>query len=221
MDSLGALRQLLTSGEPLLLVIAGPNGAGKTTFFETCLEDHLRIPFVNADRMARTLPARSAAGSADVAAFHAAALMREQLLASRVSFCLETVFSDPVGDKLAFLRRAQAAGYTVVMVFIGLASAALSAARVAQRVADGGHDVPANRIRERYPRVLANLGRALALLDQVIVLDNSEVEDLYREVAVFEQGKAVWLARDLPRWLERARKAKVTRLPMPRRRKGG
>jgi hypothetical protein len=130
----------LASGEPVLLVIAGPNGAGKTTFFEVTLEEMLRIPFVNADRIARTLPRSARHSPPDEVAFQAAALMRDQLVASRVSFCMETVFSDPVGDKLAFFRRAQSAGYFVAMIFVGLASAELSARRVAQRVVDGGLD---------------------------------------------------------------------------------
>jgi predicted ABC-type ATPase len=211
-DSVGQLKRLLASTDPVLLVIAGPNGAGKTTFFETSLERQLRIPFVNADRIARTL-AKGGASGADEVAFRAAKLMREQLLSSRVSFCMETVFSDPVGDKLSFFRAAQAAGYVVSMIFIGLASAELSARRVAQRVADGGHDVPATRILKRFPRVMANLASALPFLDQVIVLDNSEVIDVYREIAVYERGKAMWLATELPGWFQALRKGKVRRLP--------
>jgi len=120
---------------------------------------------------------------------------------------METVFSDPVGDKLSFFRKAQASGYTVSMIFIGLASAELSAKRVEQRVADGGHDVPADRLRERFPRVLGNLREALRFLDQVIVLDNSEIVDVYREVAVYERGTEVWLAPDLPNWFRSVRRA--------------
>lgn len=210
MDSTATLRRALASGEPVLLAIAGPNGAGKTTFFEVTLEEKLRIPFVNADRIARTLPRLGRLGPPDEVAFRAAALMREQLVASRVSFCMETVFSDPVGDKLAFFRRAQKAGYFVAMIFVGLASAELSARRVAQRVADGGHDVPADRLRERYPRVLANLRAALRQLDLVVVLDNSEVADVYREIAVYEGGEEAWVARPLPDWFKRVRsKSKV------------
>ena len=159
MDTTGALKQFLASKDPVLLVIAGPNGAGKTTFYETSLERQLRIPFVNADRIAKSLPKGDSARPDEVA-FRAAKLMREQLVSSRVSFCMETVFSDPVGDKLSFFRESQAAGYVVSMIFIGLASAELSSRRVEQRVADGGHDVPANRILERFPRVMANLASA-------------------------------------------------------------
>ncbi len=205
MDSTAALRRALASGEPALLVIAGPNGAGKTTFFEVTLEEKLRIPFVNADRIARTLSPAAGQGTSDEVAFRAAALMREQLVASRASFCMETVFSDPVGDKLAFFRRARKAGYFVAMIFVGLASAELSARRVAQRVADGGHDVPADRLRERFPRVLRNLRGAIKELDLLIVLDNSEVVDVYREIAVYEQGKAVWSAGEMPDWFKKLR----------------
>lgn len=212
MDPAGELRRLLATSDPVLLVIAGPNGAGKTTFFETSLERQLRIPFVNADRIARTLLSGGGAEAKDEVAFRAAQLMREQLVASRVTFCMETVFSDPVGDKLAFFRAAQAAGYIVSMVFIGLASAELSARRVAQRVANGGHDVPADRILKRFPRVMGNLASALRFLDQVIVLDNSAVVDVYREIAVYERGKARWLAAEMPGWFVAVTTGKVRRL---------
>ena len=184
MDAAGELWRLLSTSDPVLLVIAGPNGAGKTTFFEASLERQLRIPFVNADRIARTVRTGGGADAKNEVAFRAAQLMREQLVASRVTFCMETVFSDPVGDKLAFFRAAQAAGYVVSMVFIGLASAELSA---------------------------RNLACALRFLDQVIVLDNSAVVDLYREIAVFERGKAMWLAEELPGWFQAIAKASVRR----------
>jgi len=64
------------------------------------------------------------------------------LVAQGESFVFETVFSDPVGDKLKFLRRASTRGYTVVLCFIGLASPELCDERVAMRVLQGGHDVP-------------------------------------------------------------------------------
>lgn len=66
---------------------------------------------------------------------------RRDLLKRGLSFCMETVFSDPVGDKVQFLKDAQSAGYTVIGVFITLSDPALSAARVAQRVGRGSHDV--------------------------------------------------------------------------------
>jgi len=190
---------LLHSDTPILVVLAGSNGAGKTTFYRRVLGDLL--PFVNADEIGRALDPE--APQADpYAAARLADLVRRDLIAHRRSFCMETVFSDPVGDKLAFFRRAQSAGYFVAMIFVGLASAELSARRVAQRVVDGGHDVPADRLRERYPRVLSNLREALRQLDLVVVLDNSEVVEVYREIAVYERGRATWVAKDVPGWFK-------------------
>ena len=97
---------------------ARPLGAGKTTFFEAFLADS-GLPFMNADRLALALapddPAKVAYQAAGLAE-----LERRRLLAEGRSFCMETVFSDPAGDKLRLLKEAQAIGYRVVLVFIGL-----------------------------------------------------------------------------------------------------
>lgn len=61
------------------------------------------------------------------------------------------MFPDPVGAKLGLLRYAQSEGYEVILVFIGLESAQRSLARVLQHVAQGGHDVPADRRRDGFP----------------------------------------------------------------------
>ena len=135
---------------PAIVAIAGPNGAGKTTFFHS----HLReagLRFVNADDIAREL---------DISAYDAAELtdaLRRELVRLRESFVFETVFSDPVGDKLAFLRNAAAAGYNVVLCFIGISGPETSEERVAMRVSQGGHDVPSEKLVSRFPRTLANL----------------------------------------------------------------
>ena len=122
-----ALRAAVGSHSPILIFLAGPNGAGKSTFHRSYLEG-LGIPFVNADNIRRKLPTGSPeeAAEADVAAFYKAEEFRRTLLDARASFCTETVFSDPGGAKLEFLRQAREADYTVFLIFIGLESAALS-----------------------------------------------------------------------------------------------
>jgi predicted ABC-type ATPase len=119
----------------------------------------------------------------------------------RESFVFETVFSDPFGDKLEFLRRATSAGYTVVLCFIGLESAELSDERVAMRVLQGGHDVPTDKLAARFPRTLQNLRRAIREVPHVLVFDNSDLARPFRRVAAFESGKAPELNRPLPDWL--------------------
>jgi predicted ABC-type ATPase len=116
---------------PIVVAIAGPNGAGKTTFFHSHLAA-AGLPFVSADVLASelSLPPYDAARLADA--------LRRELLGRRESFVFETVFSDPVGDKIAFLEEAVRGGYIVALCYIGLASPEQSSQRVAMRVSQGG-----------------------------------------------------------------------------------
>jgi predicted ABC-type ATPase len=178
----------------MVVALAGPNGAGKTTFFSAHLAP-VGLRLVNADELARTLEV-SAYQAADVAT-----ALREALLKLKESFVFETVFSDPVGDKRAFLQRAAAAGYTVVLIFIGLASAELSEERVAMRVLQGGHDVPSDKLVSRFERTRENLRHAIRELPHVLLFDNSDLARPFRKVAEFEDGKPVKLNEPLPTWV--------------------
>ena len=182
---------------PVVVAVAGPNGAGKTTFSEAHVAP-AGLRFVNADDLARELELDP------YAAAEVAAGLRETLLEQGESFVFETVFSDPVGEKVALLKRAVALGYTVVLCFIGLQGPEVSEERVAMRVAQGGHDVPSAKLVARYPRTLRNLARAIRELPNVIVHDNSDLARPFRRVAAFEQGRAVEADGDRPKWLEKA-----------------
>lgn len=192
------LRLLQEASAPVLVVLAGPNGAGKSTFFAHYLSS-AGLPFVNADLIARDLAPKDP-GSVSLAAVQIATRHRQDLVARGASFVLETVFSDPAGDKLDFLRRAQAQGYAVFLVFIGLESPMLSMARVAERVDRGGHDVPADKLRGRFPRTLANLRQAVGFVDLALLFDNSLVDEPFRFVAAYEKGSLVESTAVRPRW---------------------
>ena len=202
--SIGPLPSLRTAlpHQPVLLFLAGPNGAGKTTFFETYLEP-LGLPYVNADRIARILQTAEPAASKDAIdrrAFTEAERLRAAFVEARLSFCTETVFSDPARAKLGFLDDARRRGFTVFLVFIGLANAVLSIGRVKQRVQQGGHDVPDDRLRARFPRTLSNLRGAIALVDEAFVLDNSSYDAPYRVVAAYRDGRLIGRHPPLPAW---------------------
>lgn len=184
----------ILDSRPIVVALAGPNGAGKSTFFEAFLRP-AALRFVNADDLARDL------GVDAYQAMELASSLRQTLVEQGESFVFETVLSDPVGDKLEFLRKAQQRGYTVVLCFVGLASAAMSEERVAMRVLQGGHDVPTKKLRARFPRTLANLRKAIRQLDGVLVFDNSDLAKPFREVAEFQRGKAVFVS-SAPAWLE-------------------
>src|SRR5205823_2291330 len=139
-----------------------------STFFHLFLEA-TGIHLVNADVLAAELRALTSPRSGpeiDAIAFRAVEARREELLASAASFCVESVFSDPIATKLDFLKRAAVRGYVRILVFIGLAGPELSIARVMQRVTEGGHDVPDERLIARYPRTLENLRKAIPIVDE-------------------------------------------------------
>jgi predicted ABC-type ATPase len=179
---------------PVIVAIAGPNGAGKTTFYRSHMQA-AGLRFLNADVWARELNIDA------YAAARAAGATREELVRQRESFVYETVFSDPVGEKVAFLKAAVQAGYTVVLCFIGISSPRVSEQRVAMRVSQGGHDVPSDKLAARFPRTMANLAAAIRELPHVRIFDNDDLRVPYRLVAVIEDGRVAEVHRPVPKWL--------------------
>ena len=180
---------------PVIVALAGPNGAGKTTFYQAHLQP-AGLRFVNADVLAQELHIEP------YAAARLADALRKELVNQRESFVFETVFSDPVGEKIAFLKSAAEAGYNTILCFIGTAGPEASEQRVAMRVSQGGHDVPTEKLLQRFPRILENLKAALRDLPNVWVFDNNDLRTPYRLVATFESGRPVKLQRPVPRWLK-------------------
>jgi len=179
---------------PIIVAIVGPNGAGKTTFFHAHLASSA-LRFVNADVLAAEL----ATGPYEAARL--ANALRRALLARGESFVFETVFSDPVGERVAFLEEAVRCGYVVVLCYIGLSGPDQSAERVAMRVSQGGHDVPDDKLRSRFPRTLDNLQAAISRLPHVIIYDNSDLNVPFRQVAAFNHGRLSHLQEPIPDWL--------------------
>jgi predicted ABC-type ATPase len=180
----------------VVIALAGPNGAGKSTFYGA----HLRatgLRLVNADILAREL------GVDAYRAAEMAGALREKLLEQKESFVFETVFSDPVGDKISFLQRAAGAGYNVILCFIGISGPAKAEERVMMRVTQGGHDVPADKLVTRFPRTNENLRKSIRVLPHVFVFDNNDLSDPYRRIAVFHNGEAAFLSKSMPVWLQK------------------
>jgi predicted ABC-type ATPase len=185
----------LSGPGPTLVAIAGPNGAGKSTFYRSYLA-HETLPFINADVLAAQL---------QLGAYEAAELAesaRREMFERRESFIFETVFSDPVGGKLAFLEEAVTAGYSVVLCFIGIGSPEKSEERVIVRVLEGGHDVPTDKLITRYPRTMENLRLALLRLPLVLIYDNDDNDQPHRFCLAAGLGKIIETAEPVPHWLK-------------------
>lgn len=179
---------------PLIVAVTGPNGAGKTTFYHSHLKP-AGLRFINADVLAMELEMES------YNAARVAGSLRSALVEQGESFVFETVFSDPVSDKLTFLKDAAARGYTVILCFIGISGPEMSEQRVAMRVSQGGHDVPSEKLISRYPRTLSNLQSAIRELPHVWIFDNDDLRESFRKVAVYEQGSRTFEGKPTPKWL--------------------
>jgi predicted ABC-type ATPase len=158
--------------KPKIVIIAGPNGAGKTTFAREFLPHEANCPdFINADLIAAGL----SPFKPEAAAFRAGRLMLEEIhekIRNNKSFAFETTLSGRTYVKL--LRECHARDYHVLLVFLSLPTADMAVARVAARVAQGGHNVPEVDIRRRFDVGLNNFHEVYKkVVDGWTLYDNS------------------------------------------------
>src|SRR4051794_1821444 len=180
--------------DPVLHLLAGPNGSGKSTLWAYVLAPVLHLEFVNADAIAAQRWPDDAQRHAYEAAELAAA-RRDQLIAAGTSFATETVFSH--GSKVELVRVAVDAGYLVTLRVIAIPED-LAVARVENRVENGGHAVPADKVRARYGRLWTHVAEAIGLAEYARVYDNTTAAAPFRVVAEFERGARLW--SEWPSW---------------------
>jgi predicted ABC-type ATPase len=112
---------------------------------------------------------------AQSAAWYEGRRLLERAIAERLQFAFETTLGGATITEL--LERAIASGIEVRIWFVGLDSVERHIERVRARVAAGGHDIPEDRIRERYLRSRLNLIRLMPKLTELRVYDNSREAD--------------------------------------------
>ena len=192
--------------KPVLYLLAGPNGAGKTTLYRALLLTGT-LPadaeFVNADHHeAQQLQHIKDPQARSKAAQAWAETRRAELLQGDKSFVSETVFSHP--SKLELITQAQAQGFFVMLLVVALEDPQLLLERVAQRVREGGHAVPDERILARYPRTLTHLTRAVRLADAAVLYDSQDVTPgTHTAVALCKKAWTQELVEHLPGWAQR------------------
>lgn len=176
--------------------LVGGNGAGKSTFYHRQLEPS-GLEFVNADLIARSLHQTVGAAESKEAQEIARQAV-EQKISRGDTFCFETVFSHI--SKVTLLRQAKAAGYEVNLVMIHLSTPQLNLARVHQRVEKGGHNVPADRVSARIPRMLEHVKMVLGEVDNAMLIDNSSGSQAMKTVAVVANGIVKKKEESVPTW---------------------
>ena len=165
---------------PKIVIIAGPNGAGKTTFARAFLPQEAQCPhFINADLIAAGL----SPFAPEAAAIKAGRLMLEEIAACaarRESFAFETTLSGL--GYLRHIRGWKASGYHVSLFFLALPSVDLAIARVAERVRQGGHNIPEDVIRRRFEAGRRNFNQHYrAAVHAWVLYDNAGEEPVLIE----------------------------------------
>ncbi|HEY2324049.1 MAG TPA: zeta toxin family protein [Thermoanaerobaculia bacterium] len=144
----------MKSPEKKVVIIAGPNGAGKTTFAREFLPAEAGLlVFVNADLIAVGL----SPFAPQVAAIRAGRMMLREIdrhATEGRSFAFETTFSGRT--YVHRIDRWRAQGFIVKTIFLSLGSVDEAIARVAMRVAQGGHDVAPEIIERRFANGMRN-----------------------------------------------------------------
>ena len=163
-----------------IIIIAGPNGAGKTTFARSFLPEEAQLPrFINADLIAAGL----SPFAPEAAAIKAGRLMLGEIsvCAQRgESFAFETTLSGLGYCRHIDLWRSQ--NYHVSLYFLALPNVEAAIARVAERVRQGGHDIPEPVIRRRFAAGLHNFNHHYkARVDVWALYDNAGPEPMLLE----------------------------------------
>ena len=187
--------------KPVLIVIAGPNGSGKTSVTSRILRHEWMedSEYINPDNVARDIFGDWNNRESVLKAASYCNDWRERCLAEHKSHIFETVMS--ANDKVDYILRAKAAGFFVRLFFVSTESPTINAKRVANRVLNGGHDVPIPKIISRYDKSIANCRILSTIVDRLYIYDNS-VEDAEAKL-LFRLREGELIKRyeaKLPRW---------------------
>ncbi len=186
-------------------IIAGPNGSGKTTFAKLFLPDYVNCPnFVNADLIALGL----APFEPRAAAIKAGKLVLQQIdeYANRgVDFAFETTLSGK--SYASLLAELKKKGYALHLFFLWIPSPELAIARIKDRVAEGGHNVPAEDVRRRFSRGIDNFFTLYeSLLDSWMMFDNSRAKPIL--IAKRRNGHTEVISEELFTYVQKSRGSK-------------
>lgn len=157
---------------PHILMIAGCNGAGKTTFAGRLSRRWPTANFINADEIARDAHSGSSDAAAGIWAGRRLIELLDAHIRARSDIMLETTLA--TRRYLATIPKWRALGYGVDLYYLRLPTADDAVARVARRVAAGGHNIPEHVIRRRFARSLGHLELYKPLVNAWYLFDNSD-----------------------------------------------
>ncbi|MGI9279708.1 MAG: zeta toxin family protein [Endozoicomonas sp.] len=185
--------------KPQLILIAGPNGSGKSTITNQLMSQGLDFGiYINPDEIAARLTGDDINKAKQAQAI--AEKQRHSLLQKGVSHSFESVMSHP--SKVEYMVTAKAKGFHVTLVFVGIDDPAINVQRVQNRVKKGGHAVPIDKIIQRYKRTMELLFDATQVADDVMIFDNTDMDNSMRLVAKLRNGDLINYEKGVP-WLQK------------------
>ena len=187
----------------MLIVVAGPNGSGKTSVTSRILHHEWleNSVYINPDIVAQERFGDWNSEDAVLKSIKYCEDWREKCLLEKKSLIFETVLS--ADDKINYIERAMAAGFFVRLFFVCTASPAINASRIANRVMNGGHDVPISKIISRYQKSILNCSRIIRKVNRVYLYDNTAENTEATLLIRFADGNvAKRYVQTLPEWAE-------------------
>jgi predicted ABC-type ATPase len=158
---------------PVLYILAGPNGVGKTTYYDTAIEQGFidtKLPFLNVDIITRF----ELGGYSEENYAIADAIFRKRIgeyINDAKDFMIESNLARDADYD--WVQNMIKKGYDVILYFLCTNDIEVNINRVLKRVKEGGHDVPANIIENRYNLALLYLRSKMHLFKKCFLIDNT------------------------------------------------
>jgi predicted ABC-type ATPase len=176
--------------KPKFTIIAGINGAGKSTSYKYMTDNEKSLLGTRIDPDELTLKYGS-----EISGGKEAIKLRKQLIDNQTTFHQETTLTGQ--SILKTIDETIKQGYDIELIYIGLDSAEIAIKRVANRVKNGGHNIPPDTILKRYPESLKNLEEQIYKFKTVKLIDNT---DEFETIFEATQEGIILIVDDLPKW---------------------
>jgi len=185
-------------------VLAGPNGSGKSTLAAKLeVEGHGLGKMINPDEIAVELREAGFKGNVEFEAGREALRRTKANIKSKVSFTRETTLSSTEILLLRTMKAAKNAGFEVNLIFVAVSSLAINKGRVADRAAQGGHDIPLDVQNRRFGKTFENAVKAINIAHSAQIFDNTGMQHVlvglvkHQKVTLASPDKAPWITRIL------------------------
>ena len=181
-----------------VVIFAGANGSGKSTLAKQIPFDG---EFINADIYAKKFLGHLPSGI-EKDELATIGVMRELMAAVKCgkSFSYETVLGTSSTFPETFFNRFKKHGYKIIVHYVGLESPEMNVRRVKKRVAEGGHDIPVDKILGRYEKAMKYLPQLMTVSDLAILYDNSIEDERGPRPFMLKAGTYGIRLGDIPNW---------------------